>query len=170
MPDFWQFPTVRWGSGRSAPSIRRASCGTWRIAASFRPRRPQSLGVPGRRRNGRAGIAGRADAGLAREARQPDLRGQLQPAAAGRSGARQRQHHSGTGSGLPRRRLERDQSDLGRRIGTNLLARDTSGLLQQAHARVRRRRISDLRRQGRRVTSARSFSASIPSCSSWWST
>ena len=76
------------------------------------------MGVPGRRRNGRAGIDGLDHAGLARKAGQPDLRDQLQSAAPGRSGARQRQGDSGTGSCLPRRRLERDQGDLGRRIGT----------------------------------------------------
>ncbi len=79
---------------------------------------PQGLGVPRRRRDGRAGDAGRHHPGLAREAGQPDLRDQLQPAAAGRPGARQRQDHPGAGGGLPRRRLERDQGDLGRRLGS----------------------------------------------------
>ena len=46
--------------------------------------RRQGVGISGRRRDGRAGIAGRDHAGLAREARQPDLRRQLQPAAARR--------------------------------------------------------------------------------------
>ena len=35
-----------------------------------------------------------------------------------RPGARQRQNHPGAGSRIPRRRLERDQSDLGRRLGS----------------------------------------------------
>jgi hypothetical protein len=47
------------------------------------------------------------------KAGQPDLRHQLQPAAPGRPGARQRQDHPGTGRRVPRRRLERDQADLG---------------------------------------------------------
>ena len=60
---------------------------------------------------------GATDAGLAREARQPDLRHQLQPAAARRPGARQRQDHPGAGGRLPRRRLERHQGHLGQRVG-----------------------------------------------------
>ncbi len=79
---------------------------------------PQGVGVHGRRRNGRAGIAGRDFARRPREARQPDIRHQLQSAAARRAGARQRQDHPGTGSRLPRRRLERDQGDLGRLLGS----------------------------------------------------
>ena len=77
----------------------------------------QGLGLPRRRRDRRAGVAGRHHAGLAREARQPDLRHQLQPAAARRPGARQRQDHPGAGGRLPRRRLERHQGHLGQRLG-----------------------------------------------------
>ena len=79
--------------------------------------RRQGVGVPRRRRNRRARIAGRHHAGLAREARQPDLRDQLQPAAPRRPGARQRPDHPGTRSHLPRRRLERDQVHLGLGMG-----------------------------------------------------
>ena len=79
--------------------------------------RRQGLGVSGRRRNGRTGIAGLDHAGLARKARQPDLRGELQPAAARRPGARQRKNHSGTGSDFPRRGMERHQMHLGLRLG-----------------------------------------------------
>ena len=53
----------------------------------------------------------------ARKARQPGLRHQLQPAAPGRPGARQRQDHPGTRRRFPRRRLERDQADLGLLLG-----------------------------------------------------
>ena len=81
-------------------------------------RRPEGLGLPRRRRNRRAGNARRDHAGLAREARQSDLCHQLQPAAARRPRARQRQDHSGTGSDFPRRRLERDQGHLGQRLGS----------------------------------------------------
>ena len=89
------------------------------------PRRPrpeealelEGVGVPRRRRDRRARVARRHHAGLAREARQPDLRHQLQPAAARRPGARQRPDHPGARGRLPRRRLERPQSDLGRRVG-----------------------------------------------------
>ena len=80
-------------------------------------REPQGLGVLRRRRDGRGRIAGRDRRGRAREAGQPDLRRQLQPAAPGRPGARQRQDHPGAGRRVPRRRLERDQADLGQLLG-----------------------------------------------------
>ena len=75
------------------------------------------LGVPRRRRDGRARVARRHRAGGARGARQPHLRHQLQPAAPRRPGARQRQDHPGARVVLPRRRLERHQGDLGPRLG-----------------------------------------------------
>ena len=80
-------------------------------------REPQGLGVLRRRRDGRGGKPGRHRRGGAREARQPDLRRQLQPAAPGRPGARQRQDHPGARRRVPRRRLERDQADLGQLLG-----------------------------------------------------
>ena len=58
----------------------------------------QGLGVPRRRRDRRARIARRDQPRGAREARQPDLRHQLQPAAARRPGARQRPDHPGARS------------------------------------------------------------------------
>ena len=90
-----------------------------RTTAASRTRRKQTrLVLPRRRRMRRARNARRDHAGLAREARQPDLRHQLQPAAARRPGARQRQDHSGAGRRFPRRRLERHQGHLGRRLGS----------------------------------------------------
>jgi hypothetical protein len=83
-----------------------------------RHQRPQGLGVPGRRRMRRAGIARRDHAGRPRASRQSDLRDQLQPAAARRPGPRQRQDHPGARRAVPRRRLERDQGGLGRRLGS----------------------------------------------------
>ena len=66
------------------------------------PRRPrpqvsptQGLGLSRRWRDRRARSARRHHPGVAREARQPDLRRQLQPAAARRAGARQRPDHPG---------------------------------------------------------------------------
>ena len=53
-----------------------------------RPGRPEGLGLHGRRRDGRARIDGRDLARRPREARQPRLRDQLQPAAPRRPGAR----------------------------------------------------------------------------------
>ncbi len=90
------------------------------LSAGPRPRRhraAQGLGVLRRRRDGRAGIARRDLARRAREARQPHLRHQLQPAAARWSCARQRQDRAGARGGLPRRRLERHQMPLGLRLG-----------------------------------------------------
>jgi hypothetical protein len=83
----------------------------------------------------------------ARAAGQPGLRHQLQPAAPGRPGARQRQDHPGTRSVF-------------RGAGWNvikviwgggwdpLLAKDKSGLLLQAHGGMRRRRVPGLQGKG----------------------
>ena len=71
------------------------------------------LGVPRRRRDGRAGVARGDPRRGGRGPRQPDLRHQLQPAAPRRAGARQRQGHPGAGVVLPRRGLERRQGHLG---------------------------------------------------------
>ena len=90
------------------------------LSARPRPRRhgaAQGLGVLRRRRDGRAGIARRDLARRPREARQPHLRHQLQPAAPRRAGARQRQDRAGAGGRLPRRRLERHQVPVGLRLG-----------------------------------------------------
>ena len=114
------------------------------------PERPQGLVLPRRRRDGRARVARRDHDAGAREARQPGVRRQLQPAAARRPGARQRQDHPGTRGGVPRRRLERDQGDLGLALGSAARA---------GHARaaappddgMRRRRVPELQGQGRRV-------------------
>ncbi|CAH0306146.1 hypothetical protein SRABI26_04694 [Arthrobacter sp. Bi26] len=78
---------------------------------------PAGLGVPGRRRNGRARVPRAAPARRERQARQPELRDQLQPPAPRRTGARQRQDHAGTRGLLPRRRLERHQGGLGPGVG-----------------------------------------------------
>src|SRR5438034_267081 len=79
----------------------------------------------------------------AREAGQSDLRHQLQPAAAGRAGARQRPDHPGARGGVPRRRLERDQGDLGPRVGS--AAREGPRRpARAAHGRDRRRAVSEV--------------------------
>ena len=110
----------------------------------------EGVGVPRRRRDRRARNARRDHARLAREARQPDLRHQLQPAAARRSGARQRSDHPGARGDLPRRRLERHQGDLGQRVGC--AAREGPRRpARQAHGRGRRRRVSEVRRRVRRL-------------------
>ena len=75
------------------------------------------VGLPRRRRDGRARVARRDRRRGPRGAGQPHLRHQLQPAAPRRPGARQRQGHPGARVVLPRRRLERHQGDLGPRVG-----------------------------------------------------
>ena len=80
--------------------------------------RSQGVGVPRRRRDGRTRIARRDLAGRARKTRQSHLGHQLQPAAARRPGARQRQDHSRARARLQRRRLERHQGDLGQQLGS----------------------------------------------------
>ena len=84
------------------------------------------LGVPRRRRDGRARVARRHRPGRPRGARQPHVRHQLQPAAPRRPGARQRQDHPGARVVLPRRRLERHQGDLGPRVGRPARRRTTT--------------------------------------------
>ncbi len=79
--------------------------------------RTARLGVPRRRRDGRAGIARSRARGRHRGPRQPHLRHQLQPAASRRAGARQRQDHPGARVVLPGCRMERDQGGLGTRVG-----------------------------------------------------
>ena len=79
--------------------------------------RAACLGIPRRRRNGRAGGAGWPLTGGPRRPRQPHLRRELQPAAPGWPGARQRQDHPGARGPVPRRRLERHQGHLGSRVG-----------------------------------------------------
>ena len=78
---------------------------------------PARLGVPRRRRDGRARVARCHSRGRARRARQPHVRDQLQLAAARRPGDGQRQDHAGARGQLPRRRLERHQGRLGPRVG-----------------------------------------------------
>ena len=98
------------------------------------PRQPRHQGHPaaarvglhGRRRDGRARVAGRDPRRRARGARQPHLGHQLQPAAARRPGHRQRQDHPGARGQLPRCRLERHQGRLGPRVGRPARARTST--------------------------------------------
>ncbi len=111
---------------------------------------PARVGVPRRRRDGRARVARRDLAGRAGEAGQPDLGHQLQPAAPRRPGARQRKDHPGAGGDLPRRRLERHQGHLGVRLGPAAGRRQVRPAAQ-AHGGVRRRRVPGLQVQERRL-------------------
>ena len=70
-----------------------------------------------RRRDGRAREPRRPSPCRPREARQPRVRRQLQPAAPRRARPGQRQDHPGAGGALPRLRLERHQGHLGPSLG-----------------------------------------------------
>ena len=108
------------------------------------------MGVPGRRGDGRARGSRCHRPGRAGRARQPHVRHQLQPAAAGRAGARQRQDHPGARGVLPRRGLERDQGHLGPRLGPAAGPghRRRAGQQDEHHAG---RAVPDLFGGGRRV-------------------
>jgi hypothetical protein len=117
MPEFWQFPTVSMGLG-PLMAIYQARFLKYLHARGIANTENRKVWVfLRRRRDGRSRIAGRHRRGGAREAGQPDLRRQLQPAAPGRPGARQRQDHPGARRRIPRRRLERHQADLGQLLG-----------------------------------------------------
>ena len=95
MPDFWEFPTVSMGLG-PINAIYQARFNQYLLAREHQGHQPLArVGVPRRRRDGRARGARRDRPGRARGTRQPHLRDQLQPAAAGRPGPRQRQDHPG---------------------------------------------------------------------------
>ena len=98
------------------------------------------LGVPRRRRVRRARNARRHFAGLSRAARQPCVCRQLQPAAPRRSGAGQRQGHSGTRGDLPWCGVERHQGHLGRALGPTASRTSTASL--STDGRNHRRRVS----------------------------
>ena len=112
--------------------------------------RPAHLGVPGRRRDGRARVARHAPAGRQPAAGQPHLRHQLQPAAPGRAGARQRQDHPGARGLLQGRGLERHQGDLGPRLGP-AAGRGQGPRPGAPHDGDARRRLPDLQGQRRRL-------------------
>ena len=103
---------------------------------------------------------------IARAARQPHLRRQLQPAAPRRPGPRQRQDHPGAGGDVPRRRLERDQGDLGLEVGR--AARQGQGRrAAQQDEHHRRRRVPALLAWRAARTSASTSSAPTPASARW---
>ena len=148
-------------AGHHAGALRALS----RAPRACRALGPEDLVLPGRRRDGRARIDGRADDAGAREARQPRVRHQLQPAAPRRPRARQRQDHPGARGRLPRRGLERDQGDLGLPWDP-LLARDASGLLRQRMEEAVDGEYQNFKAKGGAYT-ARISSASTRSSWSW---
>ena len=82
---------------------------------------------------------------------------QLQPAAARRPGARQRQDHSRTGARLQGRRLERHQGHLGQRLGSRCSQRRYQRTARAGDERVRRRRLSNVQIAKRQVRARRVF-------------
>ena len=135
MPDFWEYPTVSMGIGPLTSIYQARFIKYLQNRGLKTPVRAEGLGVSRRRRDGRAGDARGDLARGARAARQPDLRHQLQPAAARRSRARQRPDHPGTRVGVPRRRLERHQVHLGIGVGRPARARLRGPARQAAWAR-----------------------------------
>ena len=110
----------------------------------------QGVGVRGRRRDRRARVAGGHHPGRARAARQPDLRRQLQPAAARRAGARQRADHPGARGGVPRGGVERHQGHLGARLGPAARRRPRRAA-RPPHERDGRRAVPEVRGRVGRV-------------------
>ena len=87
MPTFWEFPTVSMGL-TGINSIYQARFNRYLQNRGIKDTSAAArLGVHGRRRDGRAGVARRDPDRRPRGAGQPHLRDQLQPAAAGRTGA-----------------------------------------------------------------------------------
>ena len=123
MPDFWQFPTVSMGLGPMMAIFQARFMRYLEHRGLVTPSDRKVWAFLRRRRDGRARVDGRAHDAGAREARQPHLRHQLQPAAPRRPGARQRQDHPGARGGLPRRRLERHQGAVGLALGSAAGAR-----------------------------------------------
>ena len=163
MPDFWEFPTVSMGLG-PIMAIYQARFNRYLEDRGLQARRAtaRSGRFLGDGETRRARVARRHHAGRAREARQPHLRHQLQPAAPRRPGARQRQDHPGARGGLPRRRLERHQGDLGRRLGPAARRTTTTGLLRQAHGRGASTASTRSTRVETAPTSASTSSATYP--------
>ena len=150
MPDFWEFPTVSMGLGPISAIYQARFNRYLHDRGHHRHVQLARLGVPRRRRDGRARVARRDRRRRARGARQPDLRHQLQPAAPRRSGARQRQDHPGARVVLPRRRLERHQGHLGPRLGSAARARRRRRA-RQPDERDAGRAVPDLHRRDRRL-------------------
>ena len=150
MSEFWQFPTVSMGLGPDhvdLPGTLQSVSGGSRSQAAIEP---EGLGVPRRWRNGRARNARRDHARVAREARQPDLRHQLQFAASRWPGARERPDHPGARGRVPRRGLERHQGGLGQRLGS-ARGQGHGRPARPAPRRDRRRPVPEIRRRRRRV-------------------
>ena len=163
MPDFWQFPTVSMGLGpinaiyqarfmrylENRGIIPVTPRKIWAFLGDGETDEPESLGA------------------IALAAREQldnlDLRRELQFAAAGRAGSRQRTDHHGAGNALPRRRMERHQSDLGQQLG-RLAGPRHHRTAHQADGRVPSTASIKTSKPKAALIPGRSSSASIPSC------
>ncbi len=150
MPDFWEFPTVSMGLG-PLNAIYQARFNKYLHGRGIKDTSEQRVwAFLGDGEMDEVESRRRPRPRRARGARQPHLRRQLQPAAARRTGARQRQDHPGARVVLPRRRLERHQGDLGPQVGPPARAghRRRAREPDEPHAR---RRLPDLQGRERRL-------------------
>ena len=129
LPWLWEFPTVSMGLGPLS-AIYQARFNRYLEHRGIKDTSGLArVGVPRRRRDGRAGVDRRPGTCRPRGPGQPDLRHQLQPAAPRRPGPPQLQDRAGAGGPVPRRRLERGQGAVGRRLGRAAGRLDTDGAL-----------------------------------------
>ena len=110
----------------------------------------EGLGLHRGRRDRRARDPGGAARRRARTARQPDLGGELQPAAPRRPGLRERTGRAGARAHLPRRGLERDQGRVGTPLG-RAVGPGHRGPALEALRRDGGRLVAEVRRGGAQV-------------------
>ncbi len=151
MPDFWQTPTGSMGIGPISAIYQARFMRYLADRGLVDTRGRRVWGVFGDGEMDEPESDRRPLARGARRARQSDLRHQLQPAAARRTGAQQRTDHRGAGAALPRRRLAGDQSVVGFGLGSAVRARYAPCPAAPVR-RDGRRQVPDARRQGRRST------------------
>ena len=150
MPEFWQFPTVSMGLGplmaiyqarfmkylAARDVVDPGDRKVWAFMGDGEMDEPESMGA--------ISLAGRE------KLDNLVFVDQLQPAAPRRAGAREREDHPGARDELPRRRLERDQGDLGLGLGSAARERHRR-LAAPPHGGGGRRRVPDLQVEGRGV-------------------
>ena len=117
MPDFWEYPTVSMGLG-PINAIAQAHLARYLAARGLADTSASRVwAFVGDGEFDEPETAGAARHGRPRAPRQPHHGRQLQPPAARRTGARQRQGDPGVRGHPARRRLERHQGDLGPDVG-----------------------------------------------------
>ena len=161
MPDFWQFPTVSMGLGPIMAIYHARFIRYLEDRGLKEPSDQKVWAFLGDGETDEPEDARRDHARLAREARQPDLRHQLQPPAARRPRARQRQDHPGARGRSSAAPAGTSSRSIWGADWDPLLAKDKDGLLVQAHGRGRGRRVPEIRRRERRLHPQAISSASI---------